>query len=105
MARGFATPSRRSKDGRVPTSREIRDAAAANSAVLRGRGVRIIAEGMRITLREDLHHPAIKVIHRVVHDRFESTVVFSMSFLNVITQSDADIFVLPAEAHLLRSKD
>src|SRR5579863_3853377 len=66
-------------------------------------GVRIFAEGMRVALRKNLHHPAIKVIHRVVHDGFEPPVVFSMSFLNVITQSDADIFVLPAEAHLLRS--
>ena|ERR1700722_15113899 len=66
-------------------------------------GVRIFAEGMRVALRKNLHHPAIKVIHRVVHDGFEPPVIFSMSFLNVITQSDADIFVLAAEAYLLRS--
>ena len=76
---------------------------AANLVPGRSCGVRIFAEGMRVAFSEDLHHPAIKVIHRVVHDGSEPPVVFSMSFLNVITQSDADIFVLPAEAHLLRS--
>src|SRR5450432_3807535 len=87
MARGFATPLRREEE-RAPLPRPIgEDAATANSVVLRGCGVWIFAEGMSIAFSEDLHHPAIKVIDRVVHDGFEATVVFSMSFLNVITQS------------------
>jgi len=73
-------------------------------AVLRGRGVRIVAESVGIALREDLHHPAIKIVDRVIHDGFESPIVFSVSFLNVIPQPDADILVLSAETHLLRSQ-
>src|SRR5208282_6007557 len=67
-------------------------AAAVLTAVLampRGRGVRVVAESVRIALREDFHHPAIKVIHRVVHDGFKTPVVFSMSFFNVVFQSNA----------------
>src|ERR1700693_2801027 len=101
MAGGRAAPARR-EYGRAPCERGVHT-ATASLAVMSGRGVRIFAEGMCVALRENLHHPAIKIIHRVVHDGFEPPVVFSMSFVNVITQSDADIFVLPAEAHLLRS--
>jgi hypothetical protein len=51
----------------------------------RGTGVWIVAEGVGIAFREDFHQPAIKVIHWVVHDWFETPVVLSMSFFNVIT--------------------
>src|SRR6267143_6941441 len=70
----------------------------------RGRGVRVVSERVRVPFGEDFHHPAIKVIHRMVHDWFEAAVVFSMSFFNVVFQSDAEISVLAAEAHLLRSE-
>src|ERR1700730_18599544 len=106
MARGFASPLRRKSSRRAfpPANSGTKPGTSVAASVVPGCGrvVRIFAEGMRIALREDLHHPAIKVIHRVVHDGFEPPVVFSMSFLNVITLSDADIFVLSAEAHLLR---
>jgi hypothetical protein len=69
-----------------------------------GRGVRVVTEGVRVPFGEDFHQPAIKVIHRVVHDGFEAAVVFSMSFFNVVFQSDAEISVLAAKAHLLRSE-
>src|ERR1700733_4423017 len=102
MARGFAAPL--CSEYRL-RARALEDAGRATANLVPGGscGVRIFAEGMRVALRKNLHHPAIKVIHRVVHDGFEPPVVFSMSFLNVITQSDADIFVLAAEAYLLRS--
>jgi hypothetical protein len=70
----------------------------------RGRGVWIFAEGTGIALREDLHHPAIKIVDRVIHDGFEPPIVFSVSFLNVIPQPDADILVLTAKTNLLRSQ-
>ncbi len=73
-------------------------------AMLRGRGVRIFAESVGIALCEDLHHPAIKIVDRVIHDGFESPIVFSVSFLNVIPQPDADILVLTAKTNLLRSQ-
>src|SRR5713101_4379282 len=70
----------------------------------RRRSVRIIAEGVRVAFRKDFHHPAVKVVHRMIHDGFEAAVVFSMSFFNVVFQSHAEIFLLAAEAHLLRSE-
>ena len=68
-----------------------------------GGGVRIFAERIGIPVGKYLDHPAVKVIHRVVHDGFESTIVFSMSFLNVVFQSDADISVFAAQSNLFRS--
>src|SRR5258707_1407024 len=68
-----------------------------------GRSVGIFAEGMCIAVGKDLHHPAIKVIHRVVHDGLEAPVVLSMSFLNVVPQTIANIFVLASQLHLLRT--
>src|SRR4029077_111540 len=82
-------------------------AAACLAAILampRGRRVWVFAESVGIALREDLHHPAIKVIHWVVHDGFETPVVFSMSFFNVVFQSDAEIFFFAAKPYLLRSQ-
>jgi hypothetical protein len=49
-----------------------------------------------IAVGKDFHHPAIKVIDWVIHDGFEAPVVFSMSFFNVVTQSDAEISVFAA---------
>jgi hypothetical protein len=62
----------------------------------RGRGVRIFAQGVCVPFGKDFHHPAIKVIDWVIHDRFEAAVVLSMSFFNVVFQSDAEVFVLAA---------
>src|SRR5260370_11010772 len=76
-------------------------AACVRLVMAGGRGVRVVTEGVRVPFGEDFHHPAIKVIHRVVHDWFEAAVVFSMSFFNVVFQSDAEISVFAAEAHLL----
>src|SRR5256885_10994250 len=68
-----------------------------------GHGVWVVAEGVRIPFGKDFHHPAIKIIDWVIHDRLEAAVVFSMSFFNVVFQSDAEGFVFAAEAHLLRA--
>ena len=68
-----------------------------------GGGVGIVTERVGIAVGKNFHHPAIKVIHRVVHDGFESTIVFSMSFLNVVFQPDADISVFAAQSDLFRS--
>src|SRR6266478_4131840 len=66
------------------------------SVMARGRGVRVIAEGVDVPFREDFHQPAIKVIDWVIHDWFEAAVVFSMSFFNVVFQSYAEVSVLAA---------
>src|ERR1700682_6499911 len=79
-------------------------AAGVRLVMARGRGVRIFAQGVRVPFGKDFHHPAIKVIDWVIHDRFEAAVVFSMCFFNVVFQSDAEIFVLAAEAYLLRTE-
>jgi hypothetical protein len=62
----------------------------------RGRGVGILAQGVWVAIGENFHHPAIKIIHWMVHDGLEAAVVFSMSFFNVVFQSDAEISVLAA---------
>ena len=63
-----------------------------------------VLDEVGVALRENLHHPAIKIVDRVIHDGFEPPVIFSVSFLNVIPQPNADILVLSAETHLLRSQ-
>src|SRR3984893_3749808 len=73
-----------------------RRAASVRLVMARGRGVRIFAEGVCVPFGKDFHHPAIKVVDRMVHDGFETSVVFSMSFFNVVFQSDAEVFVLAA---------
>jgi hypothetical protein len=49
-----------------------------------------------IAISKNFDHPAVKVVHGVVHDGFEAAVVLSMSFINVVFQSDAEILVLAA---------
>ena len=66
-------------------------------------GVRIFAERAGIAFRQNFHHPSIKVVHRMIHDGFESSVVFAVSFLNVVFQSYANVFVFAAQANLIRS--
>src|SRR6267378_7198098 len=80
----------------------LRRAASVRLVMARGRGVGILAEGVCVPLSKDFHQPAIKIVDRMVHDGFETAVVFSMSFFNVVFQSDAEVFVLAAQAHLLR---
>src|SRR3981189_3562902 len=48
---------------------------AAKLVLARRRGVGIVAEGVGITLREDFHQPAIKVIHWDAHDGLKTPVV------------------------------
>src|SRR5436309_1789297 len=59
---------------------------------------------MRIAIGEYFHQPTIKIVHWVVHDGFEAAVVFSMSFFNVVFQSDADVSIFSAQPDLLRPK-
>ena len=67
-----------------------------------GSGVGIFAERAGVPFGQNFHHPPVKIINRVIHDWFEAAVVFAMSFLNVVFQSDAEIFVLAAQTHLFR---
>ena len=62
----------------------------------RGSGVGIFSERVRIAFTQNFHHPAVKIIDGMVHDGLEAAVVFSMSFLNVIFQSDAKILIFAA---------
>src|SRR3989441_5915540 len=66
--------------------------------------VRILAESFRIAVGKDLHHPVIKIIHRMGHDGTEAAVVFPVSFFNFIPQSITEISVFAAQAHLFRTK-
>src|SRR2546425_5248734 len=63
------------------------------------RGIRVFAQSLGVTASKDLHQPAIEVVHRMVHDRPESPVVFSVRLLNVIAQSHANVFVRAACLH------
>jgi hypothetical protein len=64
--------------------------------------VRIFAKRAGVAFRENFHHPPVKIIDWMVHDGFESTVVFAVSFLNVVFQSDAQILIFAALAYLVR---
>jgi hypothetical protein len=63
---------------------------------------RIFAKRAGVAFRENFHHPPVKIIDWMVHDGLESTVVFAMSFLNVVFQSDAQVFIFAALAYLVR---
>jgi len=63
--------------------------------------VRIFAKRAGVTFRKNFHHPPVKIIDWMVHDGLESTVVLAMSFLNVVFQSDAQIFIFAAFAYLV----
>src|SRR5437899_2665457 len=65
------------------------------------RGIRVFAQSLGVTASKDLHQPAIEVIHRMIHDRPESPIVLSVRLLNVIAQSQANVFVRAACLHLL----
>jgi hypothetical protein len=64
--------------------------------------VGIFAKRANVAFRKNFHHPPVKIINWMVHDGFESTVVFAMSFLNVVFQSDAQILIFAALAYLVR---
>ena len=96
-------PARKKKAAkkRTATARCVNVEIRQTLARFTGRSVRILAEQGSVTFGENFHQPAIEVIDRVVHDGFESTIVLSMSLLNVVFQPDADIFVFAAEPDLL----
>ncbi len=93
----------------APTSRDKLNTHAASGrisplkrlAARCRRSVGIFAERVGIAFGKDFHHPAVKVVHRVVHDRSESSVVLAMCFFNVVFQSDAEIAIFAALLHLL----
>ena len=78
-------PETRSSDAGAAARLVSGDATApAALSVARRTGVGIVAEGVWVAFRENLHQPPIEVIHRVVHDGFEASIVLSMGFFNVI---------------------
>src|SRR5438128_2398119 len=79
-------------------ARESEKSFSQKSALADGR-VWIFAERASVAFREYLDQPAVKIVHRMIHDWFETSVVFAMSFLNVVFQPNADIFVFAAQAH------
>ncbi len=82
---------------------ERRNLPNGKLVVLNGR-VRIFTERARVAFRQNLHQPFVKIVDWVIHDRLEAAVVFAMSFLNVVFQSDTDVFVLAGQAYLFRSQ-
>src|SRR5215470_16576212 len=87
----------------VMPTRETQENLREEKLALADGSVRIFAERVGVTLRQNFHHPAVKIVHGVIHDWFEATVVFAMSFLNVVFQSNTKIFVFSAQANLFRS--
>lgn len=85
----------------IATARTCAACLTLSSVMPRRSRVRIFTQGVRVSFGEYLHQPAVKVIHRMVHDRFETAVVLSMCFVNVIFQSDANVAVFAAQANLL----
>ncbi len=59
-----------------------------------GRGIRIFSEGFRIALGENFHHPVMEIIHGMILNRAETTIVFLAGFIEITAQPVTDILVL-----------
>jgi hypothetical protein len=95
------TPARRSLSGSllsgsVGTERGSfppRVFAVLKSAPQDGRGIGILAEGRWVSLAQNLDHPVIEVIDRMIEDGLKTPVIFFMSLLNIISQPHANVFM------------
>ncbi len=68
------------------------------------RGIRVFSEGCRITVRQNHNHPIVEVIDWVIQDGFEAAIVFLPSFIQVVAQAHANVFVLSGHAHIFRAE-
>src|ERR1700737_426534 len=94
-SRHAATATARAWDMRKRGNKSVLQ-SQTSLALARGASVRVFPQELGVAIGEDFHQPPIKVVHRVVHDGLEATVILSMSFVNVITQSDAYISIFAA---------
>src|SRR5579872_2483054 len=69
-----------------------------------GSRVGILAKRLRISAAQNFHHPVIKIVDRMRLNGLESAIVFFVSLFNVITQSETQILVLAAHAHIFRAQ-
>src|SRR5438105_627271 len=68
------------------------------------RGVRILAEGRWVSLAQNLHHPVIEVIDGMIKDGLKTPVIFFMSFLNIISQTHANVFLFATQPNVVRTE-
>jgi hypothetical protein len=68
------------------------------------RRIRILAQRTRIPVRQNLHHPVVKIIHRVAEDRLETSVVFLVRTFNIISQTVTQILVFFARFYVVRAE-
>jgi hypothetical protein len=66
-----------------------------------GRGIRIFSKRVALALGEDLHHPVMEIIHRMILNRSEAAVIFLAGFVEITAQSVTDVIVLAAQSNLL----
>src|SRR5690242_2819412 len=65
------------------------------------RGIRIFAEGRWVALTQDFHHPVVEIIHWMHQDRLKTPIILFMSFLNIISQTDANVFMFASQTDLV----
>src|SRR4029077_1341673 len=61
------------------------------------RGIWIFAECGWVTFAQDFNHPVIEVIDGMDQDRLKTPVIFFMRFLNIISQTEANVFMFASQ--------
>src|SRR5580704_11607756 len=65
------------------------------------RGIWIFAECGWVTLAQDFNHPIIEVIDGMDQDRLKTPVIFFMRFLNIISQTQANVFMFAPQTDVI----
>src|ERR1700739_909521 len=73
----------------------------AESAPWHWRGIWIFAECGWVALAQDLNHPVVEVIDGMDQDRLKTPVIFLMCFLNIISQTQANVFMFASQTDFI----
>src|ERR1700730_7435979 len=65
------------------------------------RGIWIFAECGWVTFAQDFNHPIIEVIDGMDQDRLKTPVIFFMRFLNIISQTQANVFMFSPQTDVI----
>src|ERR1700730_13420863 len=65
------------------------------------RRIGILAQGLWVSLTQDLNHPVIEVIDGVDQDRLKTPVIFFVSLFNIISQTQANVFMFASQTNVV----
>ena len=65
------------------------------------RGIWIFAECGWVTFAQDFNHPVIEVIDGMDQDRLKTPVIFFMCFLNIISQTQTNVFMFSPQTDVI----